>query len=124
MACDLGDLFIHHTLLPVRQSRKLTIDVVQLFAIQIEAEILAALLQRVPAAVLAEDQFTLRHTNRLRVDDFICRALFQVSVLVDTGFMRESIPPNNRLIRLRAEGDDGTQELACRKEMFGLNTRL
>src|SRR5580704_2174091 len=43
---------------------------------------------------------------------------------MDAGFVREGIPPDYRLVRLRAETDDRTQDLARREQMLGIDARF
>ena len=49
-----GDLFIQHALLAISQSGEAMIKAIQLFAGQRKSKILAALVERVPPAVLAQ----------------------------------------------------------------------
>ena len=74
-----------------------------------ESEILAAFLQRVPAAVLAEHQLAFGHADRLRIHDLVGGAFLQVAVLMDAGLVRERVLAHDRLIRLRPEGDDAAR---------------
>src|SRR5450755_475186 len=74
-----------------------------------------------PSTVLAEHQLAFRHADRFRIDDLIGRFLLEISVLMDAGLVRESVAPDNGLVRLRSEGDGGAQHLACAIEMLGLD---
>src|SRR5260370_2075478 len=65
---DAGDLLVEQALLAIGQGRELAIHHVQLFLTQRVAHLLAALLQRMPAAVLSQHQLAFRHAHRLRVD--------------------------------------------------------
>ena len=94
---------------------------IEFFFREIEAQILAAVLQRVPAAVLAEHQLAFGHADRLRIDDLVGGAFLEVAVLVDAGLVRERVRAHNRLVRLRPEGDDARQQLAGRIQMLGVD---
>ena len=118
-ARQADNFVVAQTFLAVGQLRKAMVHRIELFAGQRNAQILAALGQRVTAAVLAEHQFRLGHAHRLRIHDFVRRPLFQESVLVDAGFMREGVLADNRLVGLRPEGDQRREQLAAREEMLG-----
>ena len=78
-----------------------------------EAQILAALGQRVAAAVLAQHQLAFPGTpTAVRVDDLVGGPLFQIAILVDAGFVRERVLADDGLVGLRAESDDRGQHLA------------
>src|SRR5262249_23836083 len=97
---------------------------VQLFFTERVAELLATLLQRMPAAMLAQYELAFGHADRLRIDDLVGGFLLEVSVLMDTGFVRERVAADDGLIGLRSKGDDGAEHLAGGIEVLGMDAGL
>src|SRR5436190_3255221 len=121
---DAGDLLVEQALLAIGQGREVAIHDVQLFFAQRVAQLLAALLQSMPAAVLSQHQLAFRHAHRLRVDDLVGGLFLEVAVLVDTGFVRERVAADNGFVRLWSERDDRAQHLARRVEVLGVDAGL
>src|SRR5260221_9795311 len=97
---------------------------VQLVLAERVAELLATLLQRVPAAVLTQHELSFRHADGFRIDNFVGRFFLQISVLMDAGFVRERVAADDGLIGLRSEGDDGAEKLAGGIEVLGVDAGL
>ena len=81
------------------------------------ADLLAPALHRVTARVLAEHQRRLRHADFLGPHDFVGAAILQHAVLVDAGFVRERIAPDDRLVGLDALAGQRRQQLAGRVDL-------
>jgi len=77
---------------------------VELLTVEIEAQVFAPPGERVPPAMLAENQLAFRHTDAVRVYDLVSGPLLQEAVLMDAGFMRERVLANDGFVGLRAEG--------------------
>src|SRR5580700_10584569 len=75
-----------------------------------------------PAAVLAQYQTALRNPDGLRFHDLVRSPFLQITVLMDTRFMRECIAPHDRFIRLRTEADNRAQHLAGGEKMLRVDT--
>src|SRR4051794_5837353 len=103
---QLPDLLVQDALLAIRQGRELPVDLFQLLAVQGDAQLVAAGLERVPSAVLAQNEAALRHAHGLGVDDLVRRALLEVAVLVDARLVREGVSPDDGLVGLHADADD------------------
>jgi hypothetical protein len=54
--------------------------------------------------MLAHDERGLGHPDGLRLHDLVRLRVFQHPVLVDSGFMREGVPADDRLVVLHREG--------------------
>src|SRR5260370_16184673 len=118
-ARDGVDFVVPHAFLAIGHGGETLIHQVKLLAVQSEAQVLAALGERVPSAVLAQHQAALRHAHTLWFDDFVGGAFLEKTVLMDAGFLGEGVFADDSLICLRPEGDDGTEQLACRGQVFG-----
>src|SRR5271157_2995061 len=85
-------LLIHEALLAVVRHRdEAMVKAVQLLLREVVAQILGALVERVPAAVFAQHQPAFRHAHRARIEDLVSGLLLQVAILVDAGFVRERV---------------------------------
>ena len=75
------------------------------------------MLQRMSTAMLPEHQLAFRHAHRLGIHDLVGGAFLQIAVLVNAGFVGESVSPTMALlgcgpkVMMRAE-------LASRVEML------
>src|SRR5579863_2395237 len=107
-----GDLFIQHALLAIRQRGEAMIQAIQLVAGQGKSEILAALVERVPPAVLAQHELAFRHAHTPRIDNLVGGFVLQVSVLMNARLVREGVPADDGFVRLRAKRDDRAEQLA------------
>src|SRR5207253_9482504 len=117
------DFFVHESLLAVVGYRgEAVVKIVEIRLGQRETQLLSALVEGVPPAVLPQHQFALGHADRPRVDNFVSRLLLEVAILMDAGLVRESVAAHNRLVGLRAERNDRAQQLAGRVQMLDLNS--
>ena len=101
-----------HVLDLVGQHHEPAIDFIQLAAIELEAQLLAAQPQGMTSGVLAQHQLGVGHAHRLRGHDFVGQRVLQHAVLMDAGFVRESIAAGHRLVGLHRHAGDFTQHLA------------
>src|SRR5215471_3131077 len=119
---ERDDLLVHQALLAsVRSLRKALVQFLKLGLIQVEAEILGALIQRVTSGVLAKHELAFGYAHAARVDDFVGGFFLEIAVLVNAGFVRERVPSHDRLIGLRSESDDRSEQLAGGVKMFGVD---
>src|SRR3954470_5314718 len=83
---------------------------VQRRALDLVAELLERLAQRMPAGVFAEHDRVRLEADRGGVHDLVGRPLLQHAVLVDAGLVRERVSPDDRLVGLhRVAGKAGDQ---------------
>src|SRR5258706_15299464 len=106
---QFDDFVVADALYTVGQLNEPCIYYVQFFFGEFVAQILAALLQCVAAAVLSQNQFTFGNANGLWIYDLISGFIFQVTILMDTRFMGECVVADDGFIGLWAEGDDRCQ---------------
>ena len=78
-----------------------------------------ALAQRVPAAVLAQHQLRLGKAHVFGTHDFVGAAMLQHAVLVDAGFMRESILADHGLVARQAHSQQVGQQARARVQALG-----
>ena len=78
--------------------------------VELEAQLLDAIAERMAAAVLAEDQVAARQAYILGAQDLVGRVMLQHAVLMDAGFVGKGILAHDRLVaRNRHAGDAGDQ---------------
>src|SRR6266566_417087 len=70
--------------------------------------------------MLAQDEFVCRNSHRLRSHDFIAQRIADYAVLVNPGFVRKRIAPDNCLVRLYAEADNLREQLTGRVDFAGI----
>ena len=87
-------------LLLVRQLLEALEGGVERGAVDLEAELLERVAQRVAAGVLAEHERVRLEADRRGVHDLVGRALLQHAVLVDARLVRERVAAHDRLVRL------------------------
>ena len=78
------------------------VDLIELGAIEREADLLAAALHGVAAGMLAEHQRRLRHADFLGPHDLVGPAILQHAVLVNAGLVREGVAADDGLVGLHA----------------------
>ena len=89
---------------------------VQRLALDLEAQLLQRLAQRVAAGVLAQHDRVGLQAHRGGVHDLVGRALLQHAVLVDAGLVRERVAPDDRLVGLhRVAGQARDQPARARQ---------
>ena len=76
------------------------VDLIELLAVERDAELLAPPLNGVAARVLAEDERRLRHADFLRPHDLVGATVLQHAVLMDAGLVREGVAPDDGLVCL------------------------
>src|ERR1700722_6028189 len=105
-----NDFFVHQALFAmVRYRSETMIQAVELFLIQFEPQLLRPLVKRMASAMLAQHQSAFGHAYRSRVDNFVSGLLFQVTILMDAGLMRECVAAYDRLIGLWAKSNNRTK---------------
>src|SRR5690242_7944887 len=105
----------------IGDSGKAVVEAVEFFPGEFEAQLPAALAERMTPAVLTQYELAFRHPDRTGVDDLVGGLFLQIAVLVDTGLMRESIPADDGLIRLRTESDGVGEQFAGGEEVLGVD---
>src|SRR6266705_730047 len=70
--------------------------------------------------MLAQDQFVCRNSHGLRSHDFVAQRITDYAVLVNSGFVRKRIAPDNCLVRLHAEADNLREQLTGRIDFAGI----
>src|ERR1039457_7579000 len=91
-APEVEEVGVAYDFLPVRERDHPLVELVQLEARGLDPEGGAAILQRVTAGVLAQNERRLRDTDVLRTHDLVRPAVLEDAVLVDAGFVREGVP--------------------------------
>ena len=76
------------------------------------------------AAMLAEHEFRVRDANVFRSHDLVGAALFQHAVLMDAGFVGESVLADDRLVPLHLHAGDGAEFPAGRRQQTGVDAGL
>ena len=105
----------------VGEDYEFAIDFVQLAALEMVAELIAAQAEGVASGVLAEDQLRIRDADRLRGHDFVGQAVLQHAVLMNAGFVRERVASDDGLVRLHRNFGDLLQQLAGGIEVLAGN---
>src|SRR5438067_4473152 len=113
-ANQFEQVMIVHSLNLIGQNHKATIDFVEFAPLKTITELLTTKTERMPPRVLAEHQFRIRDAHRLRSHDFVGEAILQHSILMDAGLVRESVAPDDGLIRLHRNTSDFLEQLTRR----------
>ena len=100
------------------------VDLIELLAVERDAELFAAALHGVAARVLAEDERRLRHADFFRPHDLVGPAILQHAVLVDAGFVRERIAADDRLVGLHVLAGERAEQLAGGKDLARVDGRV
>src|SRR3954452_6788808 len=107
------DFLVHEALLAVvGNSGEAMIEAVEFALGERITQFGGALVERVPAAVFAKHETAFGYADGARVDNLVGGFFLEIAILVDAGFMRERVAPNDGLVGLRAESDDRSQKLA------------
>src|SRR4029077_2186662 len=85
------DVAVEQLFLLVGERLELLEHAVELRLLELEAERLHALAERMPAAVLAEHQVTAREPHILRTQDFVGAVVLEHAVLVDAALVCEGV---------------------------------
>ena len=85
------------------------------------AQVAAPRVEAAHAGVLAEHQSRARRAHRLGAHDFVGQFVLEHAVLVNAGFMRERVGPDNGLVRRHRHTDDGREGVAGGNEARGVD---
>ena len=88
------------------------VDLREFVGVQREAELLGALADGVAARVTAEDELVGLLPDVDRPHDLVGARILQHAVLVNAGFVREGVAPDDRLVRLDRFGGELREQLA------------
>src|SRR6266540_4595660 len=108
----------------VGQYHKLAVDLIQLSAFKMIAELLTTQAERMTSRVFAQHQFRIWHSDRLRRHDLVGQPVLQHAVLMDAGFVREGVAADDRLVRLHRNSSNFLKHLARGIELLGRNSGL
>src|SRR5215470_6227866 len=111
-------MMIRHLLDLVRQNDKAAIDFIKLAPIELIAELFASQAERVAPGVLPEHELGIRNPDRLWRHDLIGKGILKHAILVNAGFVRKSIAPDDRLVGLNRYTCNFAQHLACRIKLL------
>src|SRR5689334_126091 len=103
LAREGGDFVVPHAFFAIRHGGETVVNGVELLTAEIETQVFAPLGERVPPAVLAENQLAFGDTDAVRVNDLIGGSFLQKTVLMDAGFVGESVLADDGLVGLRSE---------------------
>ena len=115
------DVAVVEFLLLVRQRLELFEHARELDVVELEAQFLDALAQRMAAAVFAQHQRGARQAHVLRTHDFVGRVMLEHAVLVDARFVREGVLADDRLVARNRHADDVRQHARGRIEARGVD---
>ena len=96
---------------------------VQRVALDLEAELLQRVAQRVAAGVLAEHDRVRLQADFGRVHDLVGGALLQHAVLVDAGLVGERVAADDRLVRLDRVAGQARDHAAGAGQLAGVERR-
>ena len=100
------DVAVEQLLLLVGERLEFLEHAVEFELVELEAQFLDPLAERVPAAVLAEHEVAARQADVLGPHDLVGRVVLEHAVLVDARFVRERVLADDRLVaRNRHAGD-------------------
>ena len=100
------------------------VDLIELLALERDAELFAAALHGVAAGVLAENERRLRHADVFRPHDLVGPAILEHAVLVDPGLVREGVAADDGLVRLDVLAGQRAQQLARREDLARVDRRV
>ena len=121
LAAELCDLLVAHAFDTVGEGAEAFVNYVKFCGVKREAQRFAAIFQSVAATVFAQDKPAFGNADTFGVDDFVGGLFLQIAVLVNAGFVREGVFPDNGFVWLRAKADHGGEQLAAGVEMFGID---
>src|SRR5438270_595489 len=111
-------------LLLVGESLQLLEHLVDLLRLELVPEIVQARLQRVAAAVLAEDEVGALEPDVLGAHHLVRLLVVDHPVLVDAGFVHEGVLPDHRLVPRDVEPGRPRHHPARRAELLGADARV
>ena len=100
------DVGVVDFLLAICQLLELLEDALELILVQVVAQILHAVAERVPATVLAQHQLRAGQADVLGPHDLVGGTLLEHAVLMDAGFVGERILADDRLVALHGDAGD------------------
>ena len=74
------------------------------------------------ARVLTQHQFRVGHTYGLRRHDFVSQAVLEHAILMNAGFVRKCVTPDDGLVRLHWDAGNFLQQLAGGIQLLGSDT--
>ena len=98
----------------IGKHHKEAINFIELAAVKMITKLFATQTQCMPPGMFAQHQLRIRHADRLRGHDFVGQAIFKHAILMDAGFVRERIAPDDGFVRLHRNAGNFFQQLAGR----------
>ncbi|KAF0129964.1 MAG: Uncharacterized protein FD148_1652 [Methylocystaceae bacterium] len=114
-------IFVVNEFLAVGQILEAIERVQQRVLAEVIAELLQLFTKRVAARMLAHDERGLGDPDALRRHDLIGVRILEHAVLMDSALMRESVPPDDRLVVLHRKGRDRRDELRRARQQLGVD---
>ena len=93
-------------LLLVSQGDAVVVNALERRVVDLVAELLDPVAERVAAAVLSQNQVLPDESDIFGSHDLVGRARLQHAVLMNAGFVRERVLPDNRLVALHGHPGD------------------
>src|SRR5512146_2847392 len=116
-----GDqVLVVNLLLAIRQFGESRVEMRNFIAAQVVTEFAILEGERVTPGMLAKNETIGGYADGFRSHDLVTERIAQYPVLVNAGFMREGVAPDNGLIGLHLETDDFTKQLARRVELLAV----
>ena len=115
------DVGVVNVLFAVGQRLETFENLLQLLIVKMEAQVPDAVLESVPAAVLAQDQLGLSQTHIFRPHDFVGAALLEHAVLMNAGFVGKSVLADDGLVALHVDAGDARDQPAGGTEALGVD---
>src|SRR5262245_7863167 len=120
----VGEIAIADDLLPIRNRHDVPVDRFDFVTFELEADLFAPSLDRMPSRMFAEHERRLRDSDFFGPHDFVGAAILQHAVLVNSGFVREGVPPHDRLVRLHRFAGERGEQLARRIDLSWVDAGL
>ena len=93
------------------------------FAVQHDAQFLQARAEGIAAGEFAQHQLVRAPAHVLGAHDFVGLAVLEHAVLMDAGFVRESIGADDGLVRLHRIAGDAGDQFGSRHDLRGVDAR-
>src|SRR5690349_11468629 len=116
------DVAVEELLLLVRERLELLEHPVELRLIELEAERLHTLAERMPAAVLAEHQVAAREAYILGAQNLIRARVLEHAVLMDAALVCEGVLSDHRLVARNRHAGDARDQARSRVQAAGVYT--
>ena len=122
--CQYQDIVVRDFLLLVGKFEELLVNLVEAFAININAIHAQAVFQGSPAASCRQHDCVIVDTHILGIHDFVGRSILEDAILMDAAAVSERVPAHNRLVWLNWHVHQGTYHSTCREDFCRVDIRV